>query len=440
MSDSPGLDPELFASADMHAAITKRDIATVYRLLNKAGIAQRTIAAATGQSQSEVSDILHKGRQVMAYDVLVRICTGLVIPRGMMGLAYDGDIEPVVEPAAEPVGEMDENMKRRALLAVGAVSLLGAPVLGEVLHIPVRPDVPTPLPARLGASDLSAIKSLTAELRTVARAYGGCAETVTGVAQRSLALMSVPASDVVRAGLGSALADLHNVAGWCCVDSGLHDNARAHFATAMDLAAESGDACQFASALWHAGIHMRDAEAYNDDLTACQLGLFKLSGSPDSPGAAEAMAWLLAESALALAAMGHREAAESAIRKAREHRMSSVFDEADLDYGTSNVYRHLGRLDIAEQYAGLSVRRWKVEGTSRRDSVLPDIALAVIHVTAGEPAGTALAHRAITSVAELRSVRARMGLGRLVEALETRPRSDNRELAHRARQVASVRA
>ncbi len=421
----------------MCTALVRRDVTTVYRLLTEAGIAQHTIAAATGQSQSDVNEILRTGRQVMSYDVLVRICTGLGISRGRMGLAYDGDIEPVVEP--EPVEEVDEDMKRRALLAVGGVALLGAPVLGEVLHIPVRPDVPTPLPSRLGGSDVSAVKSLTAELRTVARTYGGCAETVTGVAQRSLALMSVPAGESIRVELGSALADLQNMAGWCCVDSGLHDNARAHFGTAMNLAAESGDACQFASALWHAGIHMRDAEAYNDDLKACQLGLFKLSGSPDAPGVAEAVAWLTAESALALAAMGHREAAESAIKKTREHRMSSLFDEADLDYGTSNVYRHLGKLDIAEQFAASSVRQWKVEGTSRRDSVLPDIALATIHVTAGEPDGAALAHRAVTSVAQLRSPRARMSLGRLVDALEARPRSDHRELAHQARQVASAR-
>lgn len=329
MSDSPGLNPEFFASADLRAALASRDVTTVYRLLTKAGIAQRTIAAATGQSQSEVSEILRKGRQVMAYDVLVRICTGLGIPRGMMGPAYDEDIE------SEPVGEVDEDVKRRALLAVGGVSLLGAPVLGEVLHIPVRPDVPTPLPARLGASDVSAIKSLTAELRTLARTHGGCAETVTGVAQRSLALMSIPASELIWAGLGSV---------------------------------------------------------------------------------------------------------ESALKKAREHRMSSVFDDADLDYGTSEVYRQLGKLDIAEQFAASSVRRWKAEGTSRRDSVRPDIALATIHLTAGEPDGAALAHRAIMSVAELRSVRARKSLGRLVDALETRSRSDNRELAHQARQVASVRA
>lgn len=124
----------------MRSALAGRDISQVYRLLTVAGVQQRTIAALVGQSQSEVSEIL-KGRQVMAYDVLVRICTGLGIPRGLMGLTYDEDIETVVE--SEPVEEVDEEMKRRALLAVGGVALFDRPVLAELLHIPTRPDVPT---------------------------------------------------------------------------------------------------------------------------------------------------------------------------------------------------------------------------------------------------------------------------------------------------------
>lgn len=46
---------------------------------------QRQIAQLTGQSQSEVSEIL-KGRRVMAYVVLVRIAEGLGVPRAWMGL------------------------------------------------------------------------------------------------------------------------------------------------------------------------------------------------------------------------------------------------------------------------------------------------------------------------------------------------------------------
>lgn len=54
------------------------------------------------------------------------------------------------------------------------------------------------------------------------------------------------------------------------MDSGHHDNARALFATVMDLAPHNG--YQMASAMRHAGIQMIDAGAYNDGLKAYQLG------------------------------------------------------------------------------------------------------------------------------------------------------------------------
>jgi transcriptional regulator with XRE-family HTH domain len=72
----------------MRAALAARDIAVVYRILQRHGISQRRIATLTEQSQSAVSEIL-AGRRVVSYDVLVRIAHGLGIPRGWMGLAYD---------------------------------------------------------------------------------------------------------------------------------------------------------------------------------------------------------------------------------------------------------------------------------------------------------------------------------------------------------------
>lgn len=51
-------------------------------------------------------------------------------------------------------------MKRRALLAAASAALLGAPVLGELLQLPTPPTAPTPLLARLGASDIAALKEL----------------------------------------------------------------------------------------------------------------------------------------------------------------------------------------------------------------------------------------------------------------------------------------
>ena len=278
----------------------------------------------------------------------MHIANAFNVPREWMGLAYDEDVSPPPSPAEE----VDEDVKRRALLARGSVALLGAPVLGDLLHIPAAPATPTPLPSRLGAADVAAIKSLTAELRTVTRGYGGGADVVTSVAQRSLLLMSVPASDSIRAELGSALVDLHTMAGWCCVDSGHHDDARAHFAQAMTLAGVAGDGYELASALRHAGIQMRDAGAYDDDLQACQLGLIKLGVvGPDDARGQEQRAWLHGESAIALAAMGHREEAQRAMEIAREWSPETTFDVADLDLMTAEMHLFLNRLTTAESMA-----------------------------------------------------------------------------------------
>ena len=208
-----------------------RDIAGIFRLLKHYGFTQRQIAELCGMKQSQVSEIL-AGRQVQGYDVLVRICAGLGAPRGHMGLSYD---------EVELPEEVTEEMQRRALMAAGSIALFGSPILGEVLHIPVRPQTPTPLPSRLLASDVTAVRSLTESLRTVARTYGGGAEVMTSVAHRSLPLLSVPASDQVHAAMASALANLHTMSGWTCVDSGFHDQGRACFATAMDLAKIAND-------------------------------------------------------------------------------------------------------------------------------------------------------------------------------------------------------
>jgi predicted XRE-type DNA-binding protein len=82
------IEAEAFEGEEMRRRLANRDIAGVYELLQHRGISQRRIAAQTGQSQSEISEIL-AGRRVQSYDVLVRIAEGLGVPHGWMGLAYD---------------------------------------------------------------------------------------------------------------------------------------------------------------------------------------------------------------------------------------------------------------------------------------------------------------------------------------------------------------
>jgi transcriptional regulator with XRE-family HTH domain len=97
------LDPAL------RSALADRDISSLYRALQRAGVSQRVIAARTGQSQSEVNEILG-GRRVQSVQLLERIVDGLGIARSAVGLAGREDSAEavsvtaiVVKPAAAPV-------------------------------------------------------------------------------------------------------------------------------------------------------------------------------------------------------------------------------------------------------------------------------------------------------------------------------------------------
>jgi len=79
-----------------------------------------------------------------------------------MGLAYAGVAEPEPE-------EVDEDVQRLDFLAaVPGAAVWGHPILIELLE-PMRPDPPTPLPSRIGMSDVDALRTLTAKMRDLAR-------------------------------------------------------------------------------------------------------------------------------------------------------------------------------------------------------------------------------------------------------------------------------
>lgn len=99
----------------MRAALCVRDVGSVYRRLQRAGVAQREIAALTGQAQSDVSEIL-SGRSVISYHLLTRIAEGLGAPRGYLGLAYD-DTTAALLAAAREAGRITGETPRDELRA-----------------------------------------------------------------------------------------------------------------------------------------------------------------------------------------------------------------------------------------------------------------------------------------------------------------------------------
>jgi transcriptional regulator with XRE-family HTH domain len=122
-------------------------VGAVYRLLQRVGFSQREIARRTGQSQSEVSEIL-RGRHVRDVMVLERICDGLGVPREFMRLSGPADgAYPGRGTVTGSPEEVDEEMLRRVLLAAG-IAVVGQPMpkLGELLALPGPSPVPLPRP------------------------------------------------------------------------------------------------------------------------------------------------------------------------------------------------------------------------------------------------------------------------------------------------------
>ncbi len=436
------LDPALLGHDDARAALAARDVGTVYRLLWRGGMSQRRIAELTGQSQSEVCEIL-KGRQVRDVWVLERIADGLTVPRAWMGLSY-GEHRP--DPSS--LAEVDEAVKRRALLAATSAAALGQVVAGLGEPIELALPTSTPLPTRLSMSHVHIVRAVTDRLRGVARYYGGQADLLSAAAQLYARWMRVPAPGTVTAQLGAALATLHTEAGWYCYDTGIDPTG--HFTRALRLAGEAGDSYGIANAAWHAGATLVHTGHPNDALKLFQLGQLRLGGFPtgkstpailpaDDPRLPTVTARLARQSATAYALLGAPDQATRCLAEAHDGwEPHDAFEHGDADLETAVIQLDLGQLDTAEQFADRAVRSYS-DG-HRVGHTMAQLLLAEIHIQAGEPHGLTLAHHAITQVTTLHSIAARRErLIPLATALKARPDSDTQELARIAHQAAESR-
>ncbi len=442
VSDLPDLD--LLALPGMRAALAQRDIARVFKILTRHGVSQRQIANLTGQSQSEVCEIL-KGRRVQAYDLLLRIATGLGIPREAMGL---GQATYPEDSASEP-SEAEDNVLRRQfqhLLALAGMAAFGVtvPGVGETSTSSLLGRF-ADTHSRIGKTDIAALRDLTRAVADSARTVGGQAGPATALADWADELLAAQASDAARNALLAALADLHVIAAWCCHDSAAPTAAHHHFAQAVDLAIQAGDSYRACYALRHAAMMLIDRGEPNNALKLVQIVEVRLTDAPrEDPRVAPLRSWLAIESALARSRMiapGDDSATRPVLSELARARDSwapaSPHARADFDLVTALVYLHLGKVDAAEMMAAESVQAFAA-GSDRREGVLADVTLARLHVQTGQADAARLAADAVEAVIPTRSSIARAALQPLAVALEARPRSDLRELARRARQVAST--
>ena len=448
---APPIGPEWFQRREVRPVLASRDIGALYRLLGSdTGLTQRQIAGYTGQSQSEVSEIV-KGRQVIAYDVHERIATGLGIPPELMGMSWwapDGTYCGGATVADTPKGAGAE-MLRRHLIALGATAAFGAQVtgLGELLGELGDPE-PVALPSRLGWVHVAQVRDLTRRLAEAGNTCIANPAVLSATAGWATRLLDVSSPEAVTRALKVAVAELHIEAGWSAFDAGLYHRAMRHYAHALELGTEVGDAYLQTTALECAGQATVEHGHPGDGLKmlqCAQVTAWKIPADDQRAvvvgvsGREAVAAVVRVGSADAFVRLGEREAASTQLVAARQLWTPTRTDPyGDVDRPTARLEIERGRLDIAESLAAASVRRW--DGVSQLGHTRSGILLATIHVKAGEPSGLSLAHRAITSVTKLTSMRARTWLEPLAAELQTRPGSDAQELARMTHQVATNQA
>jgi transcriptional regulator with XRE-family HTH domain len=428
----------------MREALSKREISTVYRLLRQHGVSQRQIAAMTGQSQSEVSEIL-KGRQVMAYDVLTRISDGLGVPRGYMGLAYDeATAIRVVGAAGGQQAEEDESVKRRRFLAHAAQVTMGAAVLGTESGNWSANLARTPAPGRIGMTDVRQVEAATRALRALDYQYGGgfCRDAVVAQLSWGQQMLESNGTELVKSRLFVALADLHSLAGWTSFDTNLMDSARGHFANALELAKQGGSDPLVANVLYRMGRVYLHQNAPNDALKLFQLGQIAAQES----GSELAVAVLCANEAWAYAMMGNDAQASKLLGRTRDE-----FARADLAnaeswvkfFNETDVYAMIGTVHTVLAQKDVTHTKYAIPALTRAVDTYDDDmarsktfmlgALATNHLLDGDiDQGAKIGGKALDCAEGIKSARVRDRLKPLqIEAELRRNNADARDLADR---------
>jgi transcriptional regulator with XRE-family HTH domain len=413
-----------------------------YYRLSAVGYQQWQIAELTGQTQADVSEIIH-GREVISYDLLARIAEGLGIARGRLGLAYDVTTREIIRGSVATTSdrEVDEDMKRRAAIAAATKAVFGYALLGEAVALDHVPEVAA-LPSVIGRSDVTRLRALTERLRALGRAGHGVPEVLSRVTARAERWLDIrPATELVGRQLHSAVADLHTLAGWWCTDMLQVDQARWHYWRAVEVAGDGKDAFGAVSAVVHAGHQEREAGDPSEALKLYQLAYHKLL-DPALRGderSSKYQGLLLIRSAHARALMGQpaQDVHEMLARADDQPPFADPFERAaELDV-RARTELALGDLDTAQRTATTSIDTRPA--AAEPYTINARITRVTAHVLAGERTAAETAAKVLDVVAEQRSLlRVRAALTPLAKALAARRDSTSVELAQRARQLMLV--
>jgi hypothetical protein len=146
-----------------------------------------------------------------------------------------------------------EAVDRRQLNTTAALGV-GTLVLGPVAAL-LEGIEPTPIPARVGATEIDQIPTAARVFQSWDRTYGGglARDAVMGQLRWSAGLLEATCPARLRPELYSAVSDLAETAGYIAVDVGAHEDGRRMLRFALACAEQAGD--------WHLRAYVLDSMA-----------------------------------------------------------------------------------------------------------------------------------------------------------------------------------
>ncbi|MBW4716913.1 tetratricopeptide repeat protein [Saccharothrix obliqua] len=274
------------------------------------------------------------------------------------------------------------------------------------------------VPARIGAGDVARLEAETERLRGLDYRLGGgsCRDQVIVTAAWHDRWLRSAAGARVRLRLRVALADVHNLAGWTCFDTGREQDAARHWERALALAVDAGHQDLVANIHYRSGRLRLHGGRRREALEDFRRGLVAARRA----GSYHAIAVLRANEAWAHAGMGDRGMAVIRLRQAHEDFARSAgtpvpgwarfFDATDLSALTGLVHTELARTadpgHTAIAIPALTAAILGYPDDMVRSRALSLVALAANHLVDRDFAhAAAVGGRAIAAAADVSSIR-----------------------------------
>lgn len=184
---------------------------------------------------------------------------------------------------------------------------------------------------RIGMADAERLETATGVFRALDYQYGGgsCRDAVHTQLSWGEQLLRAQGIDAVKDRFQVALADLHNLAGWICFDTGLVSEAHRHLRRALDLAHWGGDQALVANVRYRLGRVFLDHEHPNQALAEFQHS----ETAANACGSALALTITYTNQAWTQAIMGHPHEAQILQGQA-----SDTFARADVAPGWARFF------------------------------------------------------------------------------------------------------